>query len=635
MAQISAAVPVDLSTYGLAPAAQNSNIQLQQAEIGQMNQGNQLTAQQAQAAAMQNQILQARMPVIMQALQSFGNGGSGSGQPTTPGGIPEGATPQDVSTTGAGGGSSTDTTGGTSEDPTAPDFYDHAKMTQQLRNQYFVNSAGTPQDVQNIIQAGMSGDPGLLAAAKERKDNNVEQLRNKSQYDSSNLFDSMSAVVDADPDKAMYTLSGVAPKVAERIKTMYDDPEIQDAAARRYATDVAGQAHIYTGRKTVAATDGTYRDEITQQKVPGVEASGMTKDQWYEKAKYWTERIDVPLTNGQKANMERYKAPAPGLPNGYPSVRDAVMKTAQAAGVIGAQPTVAGSAPAQHAASIVASAVKDNPPQPTTVTPPPTPPPPPGAAQSIDTGAPSHTLAVALMDKEYRDDRASGTGGGPVRAGLTQAPGDAKQQEQYISQKGDAQEQLNEQANSSRAAIYNFTAAQKILGMPDGSHFNSLVGIPASIKSELATLGYDTDTADKRAEAAKYLTNAAVSGLKDTYGSKPGVFDVKINVEKMFPNIDTMGAGAAQKLIQSNLKRSVYLQTMAKYGSKYLEAGNRPKDLGNWQNQYFPMADSLLNENTGKSSGGTVRVQHPDGTVGTIPAANLDKAKAKGYKVVQ
>lgn len=554
-----------------------------QASANQANASAGLARQQTQNAQtanqtgqMQNQLMAARMPVIMKALQDFGTSSDNSGAASNPAPSSTGAA--------ANPAPNADSSADTSSPETS--WYNPAQIDAGLRQRYFVNPAGTPQEVKQIIQAGVSGDPGLLESAKAQREYGVQQRLAQSNYDSSNLYDAMTSVSNAPQGQALDALSALAPSTAAKIKQMIPDGADEDAAARAYAAHVSGAVHLYTGRKVTPRADGTYVDEQTGQPVPGVEKSGLSEDQWAGLAKAGSELVPVKNSDGSESQVPRWRTPGQNAS----SLAQWVMQVAAKGGVPGAQPTVSGApVAAAHAAATkaTAGAQTTNPTAPSAA----------GTAPSA-TGAP--LVQKALQDSSFRDSSApgqikptSGTSQSTVGKGLADT---------YVEQRKEAQQTFSDNAGAAAQALQNFKAAQAILGAPDGSHMSRMTGVPGTLAAELSRLGYGTETADKRAEAAKYLTNGALQGLKQTYGAKPAMFDVKVNLEQAFPDVKTMGIGAVQNLIAENIRNAQYIRDSATRGSQYLAAGNRPSDFNSWNEKYFSRAEAVNDKGPASSS---------------------------------
>lgn len=548
-----------------------------------------LTNQQAQGLSLQNKVTAARVPIIVQALKDYGNSVNGSGSPITPGGMPEEQEQQQQQ-------QQTEDQSGVESPSSNASWYNPAQIDAGLRNRYFVNPAGTQAEVQNIVRAGMAGDPGLLASAKAQRQFGVQQRLAQSQYDSSNLYDAMTAVVNSPSDEALSTLEAIAPRTAARIKQQIPDDANEDGAARAYAAHVAGAVHMYTGREVLTRPDGTYVDKTTGQPVPGVERSGMTQEQWANLAEKGMQMVSQPQSDGSTKFVPTYQAA------GFNNLQDWVMRTAAGAGVQGALPTISG-APAAAAHAGAAAAVQHVQAAANRATQPPSGTPgTPAAAGALSPATATPQLRAALADTSWRDPSAPGQ----TRAipGQTMSTLNQGLTQTYIAQRKAAQDEFSTDATAASQALMNFKAAYQILNASDGTHLNAISGLPGAISQMLGRAGYDTTTADQRVEAAKYLTNAAVAGIKNTYGSRPAMFDVKVNLEKAFPNIEDMPYNAMKKLTLSQIKQTSYMRDSAVRGSMYINAGNRPTDFPSWNEHYFPRSDILV-PGSSKNNGGT------------------------------
>jgi hypothetical protein len=133
-------------------------------------------------------------------------------------------------------------------------------------------------------------------------------------------------------------------------------------------------------------------------------------------------------------------------------------------------------------------------------------------------------------------------------------------------------------------------AEKIILAAPSGV---PITGLPGGIAAELARLGFDTKTADQRLEAVKYLTNGALGGLRTTYGAKPAMFDVKVNLEQAFPDVKTQGMGAVIDLVDSSIRASTYDFQKANRVMPYLAAGKDPANFEKWNGTYFGRSEAV------------------------------------------
>lgn len=520
-----------------------------------------LIQQQTQTAGMQNQLMRARMPLIMHALQDFNtsqNGGSDASG--------EGAAP-------AGG---SDSSGATAPDA-SKNWYDPARVDAGLRQRFFVNPAGSPQEMQSIVRAGVIGDPGLLEAAKAQREIGVAQRLGQNQSDANGLYESMSSVASAPEGSAIDALSAISPQAAAQIRKLIPDNVEEDAAARQYASHVASTVHQYSGREVVPDTGGTFRDKTTGEPVTGVPNASMNQEQWTNLANHEQELIPVKNSDGSESQIPRWQA------EHNQSLQQAIMRAAAKGQLPGASPTVSG-APRQQAQAAASTAAKTAPPaQPQS--PQQSPQQPPPAA-----GGP---LSIALGDKSFRMQTP------PTVQGTSQNLEQQETVKQTVKQRGELNEAASENAQAAAQALASFKAAKAIMEAPDGSKLGGV--LPGAIYQELARLGFNTDTGAHRIEAAKYLTNGALQNLKTVYGAKPGVFDVKVNLEQAFPNVKEMNDASIKDLIDTNIRNSQYIRDSASRIPMYLQAGNRPTDFNTWNEKYFPRAETVNTGHTAES----------------------------------
>lgn len=345
MADISA-LPVQdwgnlMTSFGKGVADQQNTT----ANTGMINQQSNLISQQAQAENMENQIMQARMPIIKQALQDFNMGPSGS---DTSG---DSAAPSMRTDSVDGSAPAPASTGSSPSDPTdnsgVANWYDPARVDAGLRKKYFVNPSGTQQEMQNIIQAGLSGDTGLLEAAKQQRELNVSNRSNNSQNSANGLYESMYAVTSAPTGQKMAALEAVSPQAAQQIRKLIPDSMDEEAAAQQYAAHVASTVHQYSGRPVEADTGGTYRDKVTGEPIAGVSKAGMSAEQWTNLANHATELVPMKNSDGTESQVPRYKAES----NGKDTLTQYMMRQATLQQVPGAAPTITGAPKAQAAAA--------------------------------------------------------------------------------------------------------------------------------------------------------------------------------------------------------------------------------------------------------------------------------------------
>jgi hypothetical protein len=366
-----------MTSFGQGLASTNAT----NAQATEANARTGLIQQQTQGANMQNQLMKARMPVILKALADYNQQSDDSGVPTggngtelqaTPGtaGRPITANPNNPSAPSAGVPNNPAT------EPTAANWYDNARVDAGLRARYFVNPAGTSQDMKDITGAALSGDPGLLEAAKQRRQLGVDSRLAQAQSDASNLYETMTnGVVNAPEGRALDALEAISPQAAEQIRKMIPDDVVEDDAARAYASHIANTVHQYSGRKVVADAAGDWRDEVTGNKLTGAAKTGMSSEQIAQLAQKGNELVDVKNSDGTLSQQNRYAA------EGSPNLKAWMTKVADKNNVPGASPSVTGVPRAQFQTAVNEAVSKAGAPRPAAQ------PAPSGAAQPAPPGA--------------------------------------------------------------------------------------------------------------------------------------------------------------------------------------------------------------------------------------------------------
>src|ERR1700677_1456226 len=199
--------------------------QLQQAQT-------QNVQQQAQAAAMQNKLMAARMPLILSQLNDESLGAtdsSGVGGNADSKGNPVGGASGTGSVASGGGGESgnprTPGEDGASEDQSAvgpgQNFYQPDKIDAALRAKYFIPT-WTPQEMQ-ALRKGYLVDPQDQYGMGPKRvmamhDMRIQQATQQNQLDSRNDFDKLSAVTDAPDGHAMDVLEASHPETVAAIR---------------------------------------------------------------------------------------------------------------------------------------------------------------------------------------------------------------------------------------------------------------------------------------------------------------------------------------------------------------------------------------------------------------------------------
>lgn len=542
--------------------------------------------QRAQEIGLKNQITQAAMPLIKQ-------------------GLDEAMADQTGANTGA------DTSGVRKN---SHGWYDGDNIEQQYRDANFVPPV-TQQEMAKM-KAGAAlkmatGNSAMWDMAMQQRQLRVETATATNQLNMGNVYDAMTRGVLREPNRAYYAaLQKVAPDAAAKIDDHLGADasiEAKNQEAKEFAERVAFNSHLYSGRPT-KMDNGMLLDEKAGEPVPGQEQvfTGLSPKERQEEYDKWIAPVQVPMTGGGTQEMARWQAPPEqGGTNGKitPAQQvaraDAVARNlrsqrdneAASAGTGNAPATVPpGQKPAntparqqQRQEVVQTRAVRQPPSANAKYTPPPAlkegeTPPQPGTPEYGD------RVRASLNDPKYADPMARIQN----RPGTPEA-GVAEKLKMYLTQKQDAQAEFNDHAKAASTAIMNFTEAKKVLdGYYDGRPLTNINGFPAQVIAEIANkLGINSVTANTRAEVAKYLTNAAVAGIKDTYGSRPGVYDVKINVEKAFPSID-MPAQATTSLINSQIRQARYMYESSVRGQAYIDRGNAPLKFNDYNEEYFP-----------------------------------------------
>jgi len=306
----------DVATPGLGFI----NFGLSQAQQAQAGASANLENQQAVGAAMQNQIMAAKLPMMLEAFKGaeqhitdYSGQHNGDDVPTpeyTPAANTSGATP-------SGGGtnlrvSPTDMIGRPA---------DKTDLVQgAVQGKYNVDPSGTPQEQAAIRAAynyqqriNLLGDKGLsdsaaaqLDAAKYQRDMAVKDRLNKAQLDASQNYEKLQNVTTA--DHPFQQLTAVDPAAAARLRAMNPnaDDDTLDELARSAAGQAGGFIHRFTGRPTDTDKAGIVRDKDTQQPVIGVVPAGFNPDE-IEKIREKGLEKDTRMVNGREVTKTNYE----------------------------------------------------------------------------------------------------------------------------------------------------------------------------------------------------------------------------------------------------------------------------------------------------------------------------------------
>jgi hypothetical protein len=157
----------------------------------------------------------------------------------------------------------------------------------------------------------------------------------------------MHAVTDAPDGNAMDVLEASHPETVAAIRKQFaKDPDAamdEDAAARMFASHVAGAVHQYTGREAVKGDDGVYRDKDTGITIPGVEKVGLSTDQYIKLAhEAITPSVDMPDGSGGSIKVAPWKAAQMSGAKNINGPGDWMMVRASQLGMPGAASTLSG-----------------------------------------------------------------------------------------------------------------------------------------------------------------------------------------------------------------------------------------------------------------------------------------------------
>lgn len=301
----------DISSVPYINYAQNTaDASLTQAQVPVARANAGLIQQQTQAAATANQVAQLKLKLFQGAmahLNDFSNQSptsadmsAVSGQSAQPG---QPGQPQNADTSGTA--ASPYDIGLSPADPGA--------VAKSLKQQYFVNPVGTPEEQAKIVAGYYSGDDGLAKGTVAQRDMGVAQRTYQNQIQASALYDTMDAVNTADPGNAVAQLKAVAPNTAAQIEKAARNPdgsENEDQAdqmARDYAAHIGVEAHQYTGRETKRLEDGTPVDAKTEMPVHGATSSGLSASAYGTLFDQANKMVNV-YRNGKETQVPTYEA---------------------------------------------------------------------------------------------------------------------------------------------------------------------------------------------------------------------------------------------------------------------------------------------------------------------------------------
>jgi hypothetical protein len=452
---------------------------------------------------------------------------------------------------------------------------DPAAITAGMQKQFAVRDQWTPQELQQLSQAPLyaaAGIPGMDQVAMQQHKARIDTLTSQAQLGASNAYDQSYAVSTAPDGSRLAVLKTIHPDAAAAIQKIADQkdwtPEQTDQYVKTYADEVGNAAHKYSGRGVEVGKDGIARDTQTNQPVLGGAPAGVTPEAHADIVQKSTALVDT-FTNGVTTKVPQWRASGYSSAGAYQNAALANGGVAPPPPRLGSTAPAAPKVPGAPAPTVGGNAA----------------PPPPGAAPAPGAApkAADPALTAALADTSFRQPAVQI----PDGRAATKAETDA--QAAPVTQAAALRENAAEVTASSARALQNFQAAKILLETPSD---HQITGLPGQVAAELSRLGFQNQTADQRAEAAKYLTNGALGGLKSTYGSKPAMFDVKVNLEQAFPDIKTQGLGAAKNLVDSQIRAAQYDLASAGRVDSYLGKNptqplNQPTRFNEWNEKNF------------------------------------------------
>jgi len=575
------------------------------ANTGLVNQQAQGAALSNQSQAMQNQIMQARLPIILKALGDYRQQSDDSGEPDADGA--EGGNGSRVRATPATDGQAlpkdpTNPTAGSNgvpnqpaEDPTEDNLFDKNRIIGGLKQAYYVNPAGTAQEIAAIKNAAIAdpdGKLGILEQAKQMRQLNVDNRVAAAQSKAGELYDAMDkGVLEAPPGRALDALDAVSPGIAEKIRKMLPDAADEDKAARKYAETVANEAHQYTGRKVTKGEDGIYRDETTGRALPGADRVGMSQEQMTNLAAKGAELVTVKNSDGSESQVPRWAQ------SGAPSLKAWVTKIADQNNVQAASPSVTG-APKAEFQSRLDTATKAAP-QPGIT---------PQQSAELRTAGPKAAavqaqiakdpaLASALKDTDY-DIKLP-----PVQANKSPSIDEAAQRQDIADSRKELYADSRQTAQAAAQSNQYLQAARDII-----DNKGVTLGKYGALVAKASALGLkfdDNADASNYVEVAKYLTQAALQNAKQGFGKNFTEKEADTAINQMNASKD-MPVDAVRAITDTAMRSNQYALDSAHRAIVYASTPNKdPRTFAEWNEAHFSRAPAV---NGPKTDAGSVKI---------------------------
>jgi hypothetical protein len=580
--------------------------------------------QAAQAAAMQNKLMAARMPLILSQLHDEsvgagdqsgaaaggnsggGSGGSGAGSAAV---TPGAADPNDIAAQDK------------SAVPPDQNFYQPDKIDAALRAKYFVPNY-TPQEMQALKKAYLVDPQDQYGMGPKRvmamHDMRIQTQTQQNQLDSRDDFDKLSAVTDAPAGGAMSVLEASHPETVAAIKRQFakdpDEDRDEDDAARMFASHTAGAVHQYTGRKAVKDDAGVYRDEETGIPIPGVEKVGLSTDQYLKFAHEAIAPTDVPDGNGGTIQVPMWKKAQMAGAKNINGPGDWIMVRASQANLPGAAATLSpNSAPKQEARTVAQSALTQA--QKTQAA---APPPVNGAPASAAQGGTARNaqgnidpkLTDALNDKDF--DYKPSNNGVPYtpQIGHTPPPPVMDDMKKQTDARNALAKDSSQGVGAASAALTMYKAAQDTLakGNYDGGAWNQEL----AKYSKWLPAGWQNHMTGDYQEIAKYLGNAALQSGKGIFAKMTEKeSDTVMHDLNPSPGMDP---NALHDMIARGAKTAQYSLDSANRVPAYLAKSKDANQFGTWNQRHYPM-ETETQPTTAKPNAGVDPPKYNDAQV--------------------
>jgi hypothetical protein len=539
--------------------------------------------QQAIAQAQQNKILQARLPLILSRLHGQTTGADDQSgvdaAADADSNTPKGVAAQDKSAV-------------------APDqnFYQPDKIAAGYRSHFFV-PAVTPQESDSLGKA-YAADPANQygvgpQSVMAQRDFRIAQQTQQSQLGANNEFDKMYAVTNAPDGNAMGILEASHPDTVAAIRRQFakdpDEDRDEDAAARMFASQAAGEVHQYTGRKAVEDKAGVYRDEVTQMPIPGVEKVGLSTEQYLKLAHDAIAPTQMDDGNGGKVTVPAWKAAQIAGAKNINGPGDWIMVNASKNGLPGAAATLSpNSAPKQEARK-VAQAALDKAQAQRAAAPAPVDGTPPSASGGIGVarnaqGNIDPQLTTALQDSKYKYTPTNNGASYNPQIGQTPPPSVLEDMKNQTAARNNLAKDSNQGVGASAAALTMYKAAQDVLakGNYDGGAWNQEL----AKYSKWLPAGWQNHMAGDYQEVAKYLGTAALQAGKGIF-AKMTQSEATWLKNELNPS-PGMDPTALRDMIAKGSKMAQYSLDSSKRVPAYLHSGNDANQFASWNQEHFP-----------------------------------------------